>query len=139
MSYKEIPDELQLQRVSRLLSRAFRLRCPNCGEDSLFQGWIRLREGCAGCGLRYERGEHDHFLGAYLLNFIIAELLVVAALVAVMVLTWPDVPWTALTWGLALMVVPAPFITYPFSRAVWLALDLQFQPRRPGDFEASGA
>jgi hypothetical protein len=93
-----------------------------------------LRESCGGCGLHFERGEHDHFLGAYLLNFIVAELLVVAGLVGVMLLTWPDVPWTAVTWGLALLVVPAPFITYPFSRAVWLALDLQFQPRRPGDF-----
>lgn len=134
MLHKREPEELQFQRGLRLLGRAFRLRCPNCGEGALFRRWIRLRTACDGCGLNFERGEHDHFLGAYLLNFIIAELLVVAGLVGVMLLTWPAVPWTGLTWGLALLVVPAPLFTYPFSRAVWLALDLQFQPSRPGDF-----
>ncbi len=139
MTDRSIPDELQVQRVSRLLGRALLLRCPHCGRGALFQNWIKLRDMCGACGLRYDRGEHDHFLGAYLLNFIIAELLVVAGLVGAMLLTWPDVPWTALTWGLALLVVPAPFATYPYSRAVWLALDLQFQPKRPGDFETGKA
>jgi uncharacterized protein (DUF983 family) len=136
MTYRNNPEELQFQRVGRFLVRALRLRCPNCGESALFQGWIKLRAGCNGCGFRYDRGEHDHFLGAYLVNFIVAELLVVAALVGGMILTWPDVPWTALTWALALLVVPTPFATYPFARAVWLALDLHFQPERPGDFVA---
>lgn len=120
------------------MGRAFLLRCPKCGRGTLFERWIQLKSTCKACGLRYERGEHDHFLGAYLINFIIAELLVVAGLVTIMLITWPDVPWTKLTWALALMIVPAPFVTYPYSRAVWLALDLYFQPERPGDFAAEG-
>lgn len=128
------PEELQFSRIRRLLGRAFRLRCPDCGEGALFSGWIKLRTKCDGCGLHFERGEHDHFLGAYLLNFIVAELLVVVALVGAMILTWPDVPWSTLKMWLIIMVIPAPVVTYPFSRAVWLALDLQFQPRRPGDY-----
>jgi uncharacterized protein (DUF983 family) len=117
-----------------LVGRALLLRCPNCGKGLLFQSWIRLRPGCTACGLCYDRGEHDHFLGAYLINFIIAELLVVAVFVGLLFLTWPEVPWTGLTWGLVILGVAAPFATYPYSRAVWLALDLQFQPERPGDF-----
>lgn len=139
MSIHSHPEELQFSRIGRLLGRAFRLRCPSCGEGALFSGWIKLRTSCDNCGLHFERGEHDHFLGAYLLNFIIAELLVVIALVGVMLLTWPDVPWAALKWGLVIMVIPAPVLTYPFSRAVWLALDLQFQPSRPGDYGAERA
>lgn len=134
MSHRSHPEELQVSRIRQLLGRALRLRCPSCGVGALFSRWIKLRTKCDGCGLHFERGEHDHFLGAYLVNFIIAELLVVAALVAGMMLTWPDVPWSTLTWVLIAMVIPAPVLTYPFSRAVWLALDLQFQPRRPGDF-----
>lgn len=139
MSNHSHPEELQLGRIRRLLGRALRLRCPKCGQGALFSGWIKLRTLCDGCGLHFERGEHDHFLGAYLLNFIIAELLVVFAFVGVMLLTWPDVPWTTLKWGLVIMVIPAPVLTYPFSRAVWLALDLQFQPQRPGDYGAERA
>jgi len=134
MSESRHPEELQIGRMRRLLGRALRLRCPACGEGALFSGWIKLRTKCDGCGLHFERGEHDHFLGAYLVNFIIAELLVVAGLVVAMLLTWPDVPWNALKLWLIIMIVPAPVVTYPFSRAVWLALDLQFQPYRPGDY-----
>lgn len=126
--------ESEERTIGRLLGRALLLRCPNCGDGALFQSWIRLRPNCAGCGLHYDRGEHDHFLGAYLINFIVAEMLVVIGLVAFMIATWPAVPWSALTWGLVLMVVVAPFGTYPYSRAVWLALDMRIQPERPGDF-----
>lgn len=136
MAYSESALEMRSAGIGKLLGRAFLLRCPRCGRGTLLKNWIRLRHTCKSCSFRFERGEHDHFLGAYLLNFIVAELLVVAGLVGIMLLTWPDVPWTGLTWGLILMVVPAPFITYPYSRAIWLALDLYFQPERPGDFAA---
>jgi uncharacterized protein (DUF983 family) len=122
-----------------LVGRALLLRCPNCGKGLLFQSWIRLRPGCTSCGLHFDRGEHDHFLGAYLLNFVVAELLVVIGLVGFMFMTWPAVPWTQLTWGLVLLGIAAPFATYPYSRAVWLALDMRFQPERPGDFEPGNA
>lgn len=133
--HRSDPKELDVRRGGQLLARALRRRCPHCGEGAIFSSWIRMQKECTACGFRFDRGEHDHFLGAYLVNLIVAEMLVVAGMVAVAMLTWPDVPWTALTWGLMLLVIPAPFITYPFARALWLAVDLQIQPSRPGDFE----
>ena len=30
-----------------------RNRCPRCGEGHLFDGFLKLRDGCEVCGLRY--------------------------------------------------------------------------------------
>lgn len=96
--------------------------------------WFRARERCAGCGLRSDRDESDFFIGAYLLNFIVAEVVFAALLAGIVVIAWPDVPWDALfAVGVAGMVL-VPLLFFPFSRTVWLALDLCFQPPRASDF-----
>ncbi len=89
---------------------------------------------CPTCGLLLERGEVDYFIGAYMLNLIIAELIVVAAMLAVLFLTWPRVPWTGMLWAIAILTVPAVYATYPYSRSLWLALDLLFRPPERRDF-----
>ena len=38
-----------------LLLRAFRLRCPRCGEGKLFAGWFEMHAKCSNCRLKYER------------------------------------------------------------------------------------
>lgn len=111
--------------------RALRRRCPNCGAGHLFDGWMRPRERCDRCALRFDRGERDFFYGAFMFNLIAAELAFVVLLVVVIVATWPTVPWTAVTWGSVLMVVAAPLLLYPFSRGLWLAFDLLFRPHDP--------
>lgn len=65
----------------------------------------------------------------------IAEVLVVLLLLLVIAVTWPSVPWGYAKWGIVLVLVPAVFITYPFSRALWLAIDLQIRPPEAGDFD----
>jgi hypothetical protein len=59
-----------------------------------------------------------------LCNLVVAELLFVAALVAWTVLTWPDPPWRLIWIGSVAGMVLAPIATYPFSKTLWLALDL---------------
>lgn len=115
-----------------LVGRALRLRCPVCGKGRVYDGWMRARPECSNCGLRFDRGERDFFYGAYMFNLIAAELVFVAVFVIVLVSTWPDPPWTLLTWGSAVLVVAAPFVFYPFSRNLWLAFDLLFRPHRKG-------
>lgn len=88
------------------------------------------------CGLIFERGESDYFIGAYLLNLIIAELIVVALMVGLVLATWPHVPWTTVVWGIAALTIPAAILTYPFSRSLWLAVDLIFRPPEASDFAA---
>ena len=127
-----------LRPAAILIGRALRLRCPNCGQRKIFSRWTRMRESCPRCQLLFERGEHDYFIGSYTLNFICAELMIVAAGAVVLFTTWPDVPWDALKWGLLALMVPFPFFTYPFAKTIWLAIDLLFRPPTLADFAGHG-
>jgi hypothetical protein len=97
-----------------------------------------MRHSCPRCHLILDRGEPDYFLGGYVINFVTAELLIVAGGLLVLLLTWPDVPWEALKWGLVLFMVPAPVLFYPFAKTLWLATDLIFRPPTLRDFEGHG-
>lgn len=109
------------------LGRALRRRCPACG-TALFRSWLRMVPRCAGCGLLTDRGEHDYFLGALLVNLVLSETVPLIVILALIGLTWPAPPWTLLLWlGLALAVA-APFVGYPFSKTLWLYGDMQFRP-----------
>lgn len=116
-----------LGRGWRLVARAMRLRCPACGGGDLFRSWLGLREQCPTCGLAMERDE-GYFLGGMMFNLVISELLFVACLVAALVLTWPNPPWDAIWIGSVAGMVLFPIAFYPFSRTLWLAFDLFFQP-----------
>jgi uncharacterized protein (DUF983 family) len=116
------------------IGRALRLRCPFCGQKKMFYMWVKSFERCANCGFRFDRGEPDYYIGAYTINLIVAELIVVAAMLIVMLVTWPDVPWKAMPWGLAVLAIAGPLFTYPFSKSLWLAIDLRFRPAEPKDF-----
>jgi hypothetical protein len=68
-----------------------------------------------------------------LFNLIAAEALFAVGVFAVLMLTWPDPPWDLLQWGGVPVLVVFPVVTYPVSKLVWLAVDVQFRPLRPGD------
>ena len=120
------------------LWRALRLRCPHCGSGGLFRKWVVMRDSCPRCGLLLDRGERDYFIGAYTLNFIGAEVAIVLLALAVVLSTWPDVPWDRVQWGLVAFIIPFPVLTYPFSKTLWLAIDLGFRPPTLGDFAGHG-
>ena len=121
------PD-LRPGRILRLALRALGRRCPNCGHGGVFLSYFRLRSACLECGLRLDRGEPGYQVGAYMFNLIAAELVFAAILVAVLVSTWPDPPWAALTWGGAALMVLLPVAFYPFAKTLFLAFDLVFRP-----------
>lgn len=120
--------------MKQQIAWALRLRCPNCGEADQMASWLKVRQRCHHCGLLFERGEHDYFIGAYTINLIAAELIVVIALLIGMFATWPDVPWRGLMWTLVPVTIAAPFVMLPYARSLWLALDLVFRPPEPSDF-----
>lgn len=97
-----------------------------------------MRETCPRCRLKLDRGEEDYFLGGYTVNFVAAELFIVGVALAAILWTWPEVPWTAIEWGLYAVVVPLPVLTYPFAKTLWLAADLTFRPVTLADFEGHG-
>ena len=122
-------------RAWRGLRRGLLRRCPACGEKDVFSGWLETRAACPRCALLMNRGESDFFLGAFTINFVAAELLLAGFLLAAVLTTWPAVPWDWLLWIGVPMMVLAPILFYPFSRTIWLALDLAMRPPRPSDFE----
>jgi uncharacterized protein (DUF983 family) len=122
----------------RSLARAVRGRCPNCGVGRILASWFKVRERCAACGLRFDRGrdeEHEYWLGAYTLNFLVTEVLFGVGLLLVLLATWPDPPWRLLLWGGGTVMILAPIAFYPASKVLWLALDLMARPVQPEDFD----
>jgi uncharacterized protein (DUF983 family) len=112
----------------RLCGRALRLRCPNCGQGKLFESWLRMRSQCPVCGFRFERGEEGYQVGSYMFNMVASELAFAFAFVGLVVVTWPSPPWTLLEYGGIIMMIIAPFVFFPFSKALFLAFDLFFRP-----------
>ena len=97
-----------------------------------------MRESCPRCHLILDRGEPDYFLGGYVVNFVTAEFTIAFIAFGVVLATWPEVPWTALKWGLIATMIPAPFVTYPFSKTVWLGIDLSLRPPTLKDLDGHG-
>jgi uncharacterized protein (DUF983 family) len=120
----------------RLLGRALRLRCPVCGRGALLRTWFALAPRCAACDFSFERDEReDYWLGAYLLNFIVTEVVFALLVLVVLLATWPEPAWSLLTWLGAAQMIVTPILFYPFSKGLWLAGDLLFRPAGVADFE----
>ena len=96
-------------------------------------GWVGIVTSCPACRLRMDRGESDYFLGAYTLNLFGA--LVLAAGIAVLAIARPGWP-RPLFYGVGFgAIVLFALWFYPFSRLLWLALDLAFRGPRTADFD----
>ena len=87
-----------------------------------------MRQQCPFCRLELDRGESDYFYGAYLLNFVAAELVAVLTFIVGLVITLPTPPWNLLTGITVVLAVIAPVALYPTTKALWLAVDLIFRP-----------
>jgi len=122
------PEELSLSRAVRLYGRGLRLRCPHCGGGWLPRTWLALKRRCPGCGLRTDRGEEDFFLGGIMFNYIFCGLFFLAVMIAVVLVTWPDVPWSVIQWGGVAMILALPALFYPLSLTTWLASDILIKP-----------
>jgi uncharacterized protein (DUF983 family) len=119
-----------LRVAGRLLRAAVRRRCPRCERGRIWDGWFRLRRTCDTCGFVANRDEPDYFIGAYLVNLIVAELTVAVAGAVLVVATWPDTSWDAVLWSAAAAAVVAPLLFYPLTVTFWLAVDVYFRPER---------
>ena len=127
----EVPS---LGRTARLFGRALVLRCPNCGEGPVLDGWFKLRVKCGSCGLRFQRGEHDYFVGSMMILFVMVGLFTYAVLF-VMLLATDATPWDLLENGLPVVAILAILAFFPFAKLLWLAFDLMLRPATPGELE----
>ena len=113
--------------LTRLL-RALIRRCPNCGSAHIFCGWFAMEECCPRCGLRFER-EEGYWTGAIAIDTIVTELLFAVMMLIVLIRTWPEIPMVRLLAASVAFNVLFPIFFYPFSKTLWLALDLAVRPR----------
>jgi uncharacterized protein (DUF983 family) len=115
---------------ARMILRGAAKRCASCGQGHLFTGWFRMAPNCPACGYRFER-EEGFFLGAYVMNLVIAQLLVVLlAIVPTIVLLArdPDAGLLPVFAGGVVGAVLAPLVFYPFSKTLWVAMELIMRP-----------
>ena len=108
-------------RFLATMRRALTRRCPYCGSSGVYDGYFALREQCPRCGVRFER-EEGYFLGAYALNLIVAEFLGLG--LAIFLIFKTDLRHLDLIW----LAIAFPLILFPFSRTVWIAVDLMLHP-----------
>lgn len=123
-----------------LLLRGLTKRCPRCGGRHLYDGWFRMKDRCPTCGILFER-EPGFFVGAYLVNFAIAIVLLFVECMAFV--AWKATHAEAgvtvpVVVGVAIAIV-APVFFYPYSRTLWSALDVGGTPIEPHEAEAAAA
>ena len=124
---------MRREPISTLLGRAIRRRCPRCGGRHVFSGWLRLRERCPTCGLRFER-EEGFFTGVYLVNYAAVAVAIVIELFVYVLYANAKENDVALVAPMVIGAATAillPLITYPFAKAVWIAIDLATRPLDP--------
>lgn len=126
------PEPL-VPRVSgtKALVRGLGKRCPLCGERGIFRGWMRLRDRCPRCDLRFEK-EEGGFLGAMTLTYGLAMAVWLAVLVAVLIATVPDVPVGPLITVSVAIMVAVPLLTYPNMKGAWAAVEYLIERSQPG-------
>ena len=113
------------------LSELWRRRDPRL----MVQGHAR----CAACGLRFERGdeeEHDYWLGAYTLNFLVTETIFGVALLLALLAPGPIPRGGCCSSAAEALMVVAPIAFYPVSKTLWLAIDLVVPPAGAGRLPA---
>jgi hypothetical protein len=78
--------------------------------------------------------EEGYWVGAMVVIFAVVIVVFASWFIGGLLLTWPDVPWTALLVGGLVLNVLVPFLLYGWSKAVWVGLDLTFFPARGEEF-----
>jgi uncharacterized protein (DUF983 family) len=119
-----IPDD-DWKRFRAVFGRALALRCPYCGGRGILKGWFELAETCPTCGTVFER-EDGYFLGGYALNLVAAEVLAVGLVVLSWLVVSPSILVLQIVGGV--LATSLPILFFPFSRCLWMALDLQLHP-----------
>jgi uncharacterized protein (DUF983 family) len=122
-------------RAFAALSSLVRLRCPHCRRGKVLRRWIQVYERCPVCHFRYERSDENYFQGAMFINFMIGGVTFAASLLVVLLLSWPNVPWNALTFGAPVMMGALMILLYPISKVVWLTVDVMLRPVTPPELE----
>ncbi len=113
-----------------IVSRAARLRCPECGQGRLFRSHFRMHPQCGQCGYYFDRGA-GYWLGAIYVNYGVTAAVVTAAYL--ILFFTQALPTDTLLWPMAAFTLLFPLWCFPYARSLWLGLDLYFDPQQTGE------
>ena len=116
----------------RVLFRGCTKRCPVCGQGHLFETWFRILDRCPRCNLRFERIE-GHFSGDIGVNTIVSFGALMIVLMVGFLAFWPTPPIVPIIVLAAVIAGIMPLVFLPFSKTIWLALDLLMRPLEKGE------
>jgi len=121
-------------RARRILVRGLRLKCPDCGQASLYASLFKMKHHCSHCGLVFER-EEGYFIGALYINVMATESLLLFLFILYYMIRPVTEDWLyIILFGLALLL---PLIFFRHSRSLWLSIDHIIEPNakrvEPGD------
>ena len=112
-----MPEAVEPPRKRVILKHGLLRRCPRCGEGRLFERWLKLRDGCPACGLRYLINQGDPW--AFLL--VVDRFFLLALIVIIYFKLWPR----SLSGVVAIfaVVIAAFVLTMPQRYGLCVALD----------------
>jgi uncharacterized protein (DUF983 family) len=110
-----------------LVKRGLARRCPICRHKPIFDSWFRLKDRCPNCSYEFAR-EEGYWVSAIIVNTAVIEGLFLLIFIAVVIATAPDVEWGPLLLVAVVTNVLFPIFFYPYSKTVWMAVDLHFHP-----------
>ena len=120
-----------IPKLSSLLWRGWRKKCPQCGQGDLYRSWMRLHEHCPACGLKYLESQGD-LLGP--LVFLDRLLFLIPLVVLFYFGVWhPRLLWLVLSGGATLFLL---VYTMPNRNGVSLAIDYLIR-RKEGDLKGA--
>ena len=112
--------------------RGFGRRCPICGGKKIFSGWFTIKDRCPTCAYGFER-ESGYWVGAVIVNTAFTFAIFGVMFVGTLIATIPDVEWVPLLAVAAFTNLLFPVFFYPYSKTLWMALDIYFHPVRGQD------
>ena len=78
---------------------------------------------CPGCGYHFER-EEGFFLGAFVVNVIVTQAMIIAVIAVGFAVTAPHPPALRLAIIGVLLGALTPVVSYPFTKTTWTAVDM---------------
>ena len=116
----------------RVFVRGCMKRCPVCGQGHLFRRWFTMRERCPKCDLKFERIE-GHWTGDLGINTIVSFGALLIVLLVGFLAFWPTPPIVVIIIAAIAAAGLLPLAFFPFSKTIWLALDILMRPIEPGE------
>lgn len=113
--------------ASTMLKRGFTRRCAVCGQGHLFHHWLRMVPTCPRCGFVFRRAP-GQWLGSWFLNVCLVQAVIVVVLIAAVGVTYPDTPSLVVAGAALVLAIVVPIAFFPFSRTIWVAIDLAMKP-----------